>query len=221
MNKLLVDFIHHCAELGADPEVVCDLLAKHARVQEQYEATLQIMDEHAVAAMGGFVYELPIMSPENCDAIRLAATNYDFSPNLAEGEEYRINEAMLELVDKGLYDLLVEDMLPVLNAYCLMINSCPITEVKSLQIAKYSPDGTEGTGWHHDKDSDFTCVISLNPEDFEGGGTGIRLAPHATWDVPPLPKGHGLVFNGRSIQHRGLPVTKGERLLLVCWCSTK
>lgn len=220
MTPLLVDFIHQCADLGADPDVVEAMLGKNPDAERDYYELLEEMSGSCIDAMGGFVYRLPVLSPDNCDAIAQAAASYDFTPNLQEQPDYRINEAMLEVVDKGLYDLLTEHMMPLLNAYCLIINSCPITKVESLQIAKYNPTETAGTGWHHDKVSDFTCVVSLNPDDFEGGGTGVRLAPNLSVDVAPLQKGYGLIFNGRSVQHRGLPVTAGERLLLVCWCST-
>lgn len=221
MTPLLIEFIDYCAKLEADPLVVATLLAKNDDVHADYLAMLMDMDEGHVQAMGGFVYDLPMLSKVECDYIINCASHYDFTPNLEEGAEYRIEEAIIDRVDPELYAHLIDTLLPKLNAYCLVINSTPITKVDSLQIAKYRPDGTAGTGWHHDKTSDFTCVISLNPGEFEGGGTGVRLAPHATWNIAPLAKGNGLIFNGRSVQHRGLPVTKGERLLLVCWCSTR
>jgi len=223
MNKLLVGFIHLCAKLEANPDVVLALLAsgEYEQTREEFGDTLDMMHSNAIETMGGFVYQMPILSPAACDSLVYIASSYDFAPNMDEGSEYRIEEAILDRVDTVLYQGLLRELMPTLNAYCLLINSTPITKIESLQLAKYRPEGTPGTGWHHDKTSDFTCVISLNPEAFEGGGTGIRLAPHASFDVPPLEKGWGLIFNGRSIQHRGLPVTSGERLLLVCWCSTR
>lgn len=221
MTPTLVDFIHHYSEMDADPETVAQLLAENLEAHQDYEAMLQLMAEYTLPTMGGFVYMVPVIPPHVCDNLIECAKNYDFTPNLLEEPDYRINEAVLSVVAPVLYETLVGPLSKILNAYCLMINQTEITSIESLQLAKYRPDGTAETKWHHDDASDFTCVISLNPESFEGGGTGVRVAPHATQDIPPLQKGWGLVFNGRSVQHRGLQVTSGERLLLVCWCSTR
>jgi 2OG-Fe(II) oxygenase superfamily len=221
MTPVLLDFINRCAAEEADPDRILHLLEQDEHVSDAYYRELERLSANCYGAMGGNIFLTKLMTPAECDALLDNIAEYDFAPNLEEGVEYRIEEAVLETVDPGAYESLKEFLLPVLNAYCLMINSTPITKVVSFQIAKYRPEGTPGTGWHHDKESDFTAVISLNPENFEGGGTGFRMAPHATVDVPPLAKGQAVMFNGRSVQHRGLPVTSGERLLLVCWCSTK
>lgn len=221
MTPLLLEFVNRCAAEEADPDRILDLIEQDEQVSDAYYRELERMSHNCIGAAAGNVFVLPLMTPAECDALLDNIAEYDFTPNLEEGAEYRIEEAVLEKVDPGAYESLKEFLLPVLNAYCLMINSTPITKVVSFQVAKYRPEGTPGTGWHHDKESDFTAVISLNPGSFEGGGTGIRMTPHATCDLPPLEQGHGLIFNGRCVQHRGLPVTKGERLLLVCWCSTK
>lgn len=221
MTPVLLNFVNHCADVGADPDTVL-LLANALDDQgEALDHELHRLIHTEQTTMGGSVYNAPLMTPTECEALLDNIAEYDFTPNLSEGAEYRIEEAILEVVDPGAYESLKEFLLPVLNAYCLMLFSTPITKVVSFQVAKYRPEGTPGTGWHHDTESDFTAVISLNPGKFEGGGTGIRVMPHSTVDIPPLPQGHGLMFNGRCIQHRGLPVTSGERLLLVCWCSTK
>lgn len=221
MTPVLLNFINRCAAEEADPDRILDLIEQDEEVSNAYYHELERLSNYCYGAMGGNIFLAPLMTPSECDALLDNIAEYDFTPNLEEGAEYRIEEAVLENVDPGAYEALKEFLLPVLNAYCLMINSTPITKVVSFQIAKYRPEGTPGTGWHHDKESDFTAVISLNPGNFEGGGTGFRMAPHSTVDVPPLMQGHAVLFNGRSVQHRGLPVTSGERLLLVCWCSTK
>lgn len=221
MTPVLLDFINRCAAAEADPDQTLHLLEQDEGAKDAYYRELENLSETAVDAMGGNIFLTKLLTPLECDFLLNCASHYDFTPNLEEGAEYRIEEVVLEVVDVECYESLKETLLPVLNAYCLMINSTPITKVVSFQLAKYRPEGTPGTGWHHDRESDFTAVISLNPESFTGGGTGIRLTPHSTTELPPLMKGQAMMFNGRSIQHRGLPVTSGERLLLVCWCSTK
>jgi hypothetical protein len=221
MRKVLLDFIAQCAEEQADPERVRELLVANPSASVEYGTAQNLLLNGLVPTYGGPVYRLPILTEKQCDWILTCAESYDFTPNYEEAKDYRIEEAILETVDPELYLDLKVNLLPVLNAWCLMINSRPITKVESLQIALYRPEGTPGTGWHHDVVSDFTCVISLNPDEFEGGGTGIRNSPDNWVQLEPLQKGWGLVFDGRSVQHRGMSVTDGERLLLVCWCSTE
>ena len=219
MTPVLLEFINKCAAMEAGPDEVAEML--HAsEAYPAYKRLLTRLYNDSVQTDAGQVYRMPILSTRYCDELVELSTLYNFNPNPEEEKDYQIEEVVLSTVDPEVYEALKKDLLPTLNAYCLLLYSTPITRVESMQIAKYRQEGTAGTGWHHDKVSDFTCVISLNPESFTGGGTGIRTSAD-TWDaVPPLPKGHGLIFNGRSIQHRGLPVTSGERLLLVCWCST-
>jgi hypothetical protein len=220
MNPALLNFINQCAEREADPDDVEGMLLTNKEACNAYFDATNEMRYGMTTTFAGNVYKLQMLSTQECEEIVSRAATYDFTPNPEEEREYQIEEAVIERVDPQLYTRLLNTLLPVLNAWCLIINSTPITRVESFQIARYRPDGTPGTGWHHDRKSDFTCVISLDPRAFEGGGTGVRTSPHDWILVPPLCKGYGLVFNGKSIQHRGLPVTKGERLLLVCWAST-
>ena len=57
-------------------------------------------------------------------------------------------------------------------------------------------------------------VVPLN-EDFDGGGTAF--AGRGT--VAPQPAGTGLIFPSFTHLHKGLPVTSGDRYLLVFWLN--
>jgi predicted 2-oxoglutarate/Fe(II)-dependent dioxygenase YbiX len=87
-------------------------------------------------------------------------------------------------------------------------------------LAKYTPEGTKQTQWHHDADSNMTGLINLAPELYTGGGTDIRTTLLTYDHIPSIPKGHALVFNGNMLLHRGAPVETGERYLLVFWVTT-
>jgi len=220
MNHVLQRFIAECAHAELDPDQVSEMLKIQITASEEYFKVLSRLRESAIIALGGPVYTVRMVTPMMCDFLALKSNYMKFSPNKSEGDDYQIEEAILSDVAPILYENLKELLLPDLNDYSLMVYSRPIQKIVSMQIAKYTPDGTPGTGWHHDTESDVSCVISLNPGEFEGGGTGIRLSPNEAVEVPPLSKGDALFFNGKTIQHRGLPVTLGTRLLLVIWMST-
>jgi len=221
MNKLLMYFLNYCQANQIGPDELAQELEETPAVKDAYFDALDHLYKGMMPTIAGNVYTLPILEGFQADNLVREAKNYSFAANDQEEREYQIEEAVLEHVDPSMFNILKRKLLPTLNAWCLMINATPIVRVSSFQVAKYRPDGVAATGWHHDEDSDFTCVISLSPDDFEGGGTGVRTSPHDWLVLPPLKKGWGMVFNGRTVQHRGLPVTKGERLLLVCWCSTE
>ena len=219
MNQLLLDFVNRCAVLGADPDQVAAMLDADKEAYDAYTFELHELNRRAVHTLAGPVYRVPLLAPVECDFMLNAAAGYDYTPNPEEDKDYQIEEAMLAYVDPEMYEYLKGHLLPILNAYSLFLYSTPITKVESFQIAKYRQGHTPGTGWHADRVSDVTAVISLNPKGFKGGGTGVRVSPDELYELKPLPKGHALLFNGKMIQHRGLDVTEGERLLLVCWCS--
>lgn len=220
MSPELVRFIHKMSDNQADPEEVKAWLKTNPVMENEYNAQIHRMRQSAIYAMGGPIYQVPVASKEYCNRLITKIAKYDFSVNPAEEPQFQIDEAMLPAVDPEAYAMFYKEVAPVLNAYCLMMNSCNIKDVETVQVAKYKPDRIKETAWHHDEVSDFTAVISLNPSEYEGGGTAMRMTPSEFIEVPPLPKGHALIFNGRSVQHRGLEVIRGERLLLVCWCST-
>lgn len=220
MTPLLLSFIERCGAEQADPDLVHRMLRLNQPLANEYLQKIREMDQNSVSCIGGNVFKLPFLSQEDCDALLLAAENYDFSSNPEEELPYQINEAILSQVDPEVFQYYYDKLFPLINAYSLFVYSTPITSIDTMQLAKYSPEGTPGTGWHHDKTSDVSVVISLNPGEFEGGGTELRLTPSQIKGLGPLPQGHGLFFNGKCVQHRGLPVTKGERMLLVIWCKT-
>lgn len=48
---------------------------------------------------------------------------------------------------------------------------------------------------------------------------GLRPGATTYADVPPLDKGHALLFSGKTVLHRGLNVDAGTRNILVYWCE--
>lgn len=157
-----------------------------------------------------------VLSPDACNFYLEYADKCPdlFRPNEAEEPAYQIPEIVLPTGLSKISKVFAEEALWPL--FHLMVGTPP-NHFSSIQLARYKQG--VGTGWHHDKDSEFTAVVSLAPERHKGGGTallpaGVALAPVV---LPPLPKGSALLFNGRSTLHRGLPTATGERNLLVFW----
>ena len=168
------------------------------------------------------VLSAPVLTDEEAQYFKSVAllTKEQFQPNEDEEAAYQIPELILSgrpLIVAN--QILQERLLPIFHVF---FGVSP-AKIVSAQLAWYTPDGVQGTCWHTDEDSDMTCVISLDPSMFTGGGTAIR--PYGPCDVdvvvPPVPKGHGLFFNGKYMFHKGLPVLTGDRILLVYWLSTE
>lgn len=178
------------------------------------------LNDLPIKRFGDQVIAAPILAPQFCEVLLDWAKYEPFEPNLEEEPDYRINE--LVLGPKTPYFLACMDsaakaIWPLFN---LLYGKAP-NGFSSIQIARYGEPGPVGTGWHHDESSEATCTVSLNPGQFAGGGTALRPAGAFSRAVcvPPLPQGWGLLFNGRTTLHRGLPVTDGVRQLLVFWMN--
>jgi hypothetical protein len=183
---------------------------------EVYQQTMDGLTSGAVFTSAAPLYRLPLFTPEFCDHIIDRACSRPYEVNEEEEEPVQIPELVLSEKDPELYELLME-LMPELSVWTMLAYNTEIEEVGSIQLARYTPDSVAGGNWHHDKDSDVSFVVSLNPENFEGGGTEVRTSLTGSIIIPPLPKGWALMFPGRLVQHRGLSVTKGQRDLLVFW----
>ena len=163
------------------------------------------------------VFDIPYYSAEFCDRLLLELQDKEFARNEMEDVNFQIEELVLgnELPDlfETCETLFAVAMQPVLA----LLFSQDDSDLTSIQAAKYNPEEVSHGNWHFDQDSDHTVVVSLNPNDFKGGGTELRTGPFTVQYIPPLPKGHALLFMGRTTLHRGLYVEEGDRMLLVHW----
>lgn len=202
------------AEIGQmmdwDVEAMANYTVKHGHV---IAACSWLFNREVVPG----VFDIPYYSEEFCDQLLLELHDKDFARNAMEDSEYQIEELVLGQELPELYEtceaLFAVAMQPVL-ALLFMQGESVLT---SIQAAKYNPEEVSHGNWHFDQDSDHTVVVSLNPESFTGGGTELRTGPFTVQYVPPLPKGHALLFMGRTTLHRGLYVEQGDRMLLVHW----
>jgi len=187
----------------------------------EYEDAPRLWDELELGALpivqwGPMIFSAPVLYEGECEIFLRRSLDMEFSPNKQEGKDYQIDECVFSHELHGICAFIMEKRIAPL--FQLMTGQVPEI-ISSIQLARYTPESTAKTGWHVDRDSELSCIISLGPERHVGGGTLLRPYGPAgeTLYVPPLPKGHGLFFNGRFVHHRGAEVLSGERLLLVYW----
>ncbi|WYW04323.1 2OG-Fe(II) oxygenase [Pseudomonas phage vB_PpuP-Kurepalu-1] len=181
-------------------------------------AALQWLERHKLLTG---VYSIPMFCPYYCDLLVAEADKMGeevgYEPNPAEEAAFQIPELVLSTICPTLFTGLSVLFERAANPLCqLLYGEAPCVH-SSIQFARYEPRGTSHGNWHTDQDSDTTLVISLQPEKFSGGGTDIRTGPLSFETIPKLPKGHGLLFQGRATLHRGRAVRSGRRDLLVFW----
>ena len=220
----LLSLIDMAKETNPEPEELERLIEANPAWATSYQWVISTLMENRLQAMGGNVYAVPFLDPSVCKRLieqsDKIAEDGGWRRNPAEDSPYQIPEIVLEKRDKTLFNVLA-GLIKYLDIYHSILYQNRPTSISSIQFTKYSPDGVSAGNWHHDLDSDFSAVVSLDPEMFEGGGTDVKLAPTLYHHIPPLPQGYALLFNGKMIHHRGCEVTKGSRYLLTYWLDSK
>jgi len=216
----MMELIEYAKGVSDDPEHLQNYLKKSVRMSSAWKITKQMLNP--IHLCGGPVYVLPFLSPEYCyelveEARRLGRT-YGWRPNPDEQAAYQIPEIVLAHADPSLAGE-VQRLLPFLNVWIALAYQTEASRIASIQFAKYTPDDTPNGNWHHDRDSQFSAVVSLAPELHQGGGTELRESVTKGLSVGPLQSGYMMLFNGKLIQHRGMAVERGVRHLLVFWLN--
>ena len=166
-------------------------------------------------------YAVPYLHPEFCKQLMLEVHDKDFEPNVYEDAAYQIDELVTEHEVPELHQILQAVFDIAMRPVLMCLHMQEPAEIRSIQFAKYNPQGVSHGNWHHDQDSDQTVVVALNTGEFTGGGTELALDMFNCIEVPPLPVGHALIFLGKTTLHRGLYVPEGDRMLLVHWTELK
>lgn len=166
------------------------------------------------------VYSFPFISNSMCRRLLRKANAYEYEVNDCEDSPYQMPEVVLSEKDVVLYEKMLALFMSNIPDITNVLYARKTIEINSVQLARYSPNTISTGNWHHDEDSDITLVVSLS-NSHEGGGTMIH--PYGIGDVvvvPQLPAGHALLFRGKHYLHKGMPVTKGERNILVFWTAS-
>jgi hypothetical protein len=163
------------------------------------------------------VYSFPFLSKAMCKQLVSKSKGYKYEVNDYEDSPYQMPEVILADKDLELYERMLSLFMTNIPEITNVMYARKTTEIRSVQLAKYSPDTISAGNWHHDEDSDLTLVVSLS-DTHEGGGTMIHpYGLDKSITIPQMPAGHALLFRGKHYLHKGLPVTKGERNILVFW----
>lgn len=167
------------------------------------------------------VFSFPYLAPEFCKDLMLELDCMNYVVNEAEPEEAQIPELVFAHHCPSLHECLRALWHDAGITLAKVLFGQDPHKLRTIQAAKYTPENTPGGHWHADNDSDVTMVVALT-NDHIGGGTKVHLGPFSkSVVVPQLPVGHAMFFNGKSMRHYGLPVTSGERNLLVHWSEVK
>lgn len=220
----LMEIITYAKNADPQPETLAEMIEQDDEWLSAWQWAMGILVTNRVTGLAGSAFAVPFLHPDVCgklvdEAVRLGI-EHGHQPNLEEDSPYQIPELVLKHVAPELHERCAE-LVEALKIWFLLIYHVAPNSISSIQFAKYEPNGTAHGNWHHDRDSDFTAVVSLAPELFEGGGTDIRLNAVDYHSVPPLPAGFALIMNGKQIQHRGRAVESGVRHLLVFWLDSR
>lgn len=157
-------------------------------------------------------YTIPLFSEAFCKLLVAHCAKLEFKPNDEEDELRQIPEIVFSQRDPLLYQSLMHIALSALNPVFTALWNRTFTS-GNVQVANYNPREKSAGAWHHDHSADITVVIPLNTGQYTGGGTEFA----GRGIIPPLPNGTALIFPSFTHLHRGLPVTEGDRYLLVFW----
>lgn len=177
--------------------------------------------EECVVCHAVGVYSVAYFAPWFCKDIIQEVSKFTYTANLEEVQEAQIPEVVLQNECKAFYEVFRSfwhDLGVIYSKILLALDPQILTTV---QAALYRPSETPRGHWHVDQDSDVTLVVALN-EDLTGGGTMVYRGPFVSpVEVEQNLPGWGMLFCGKTNLHYGLPVTSGERHLLVHWSEFK
>jgi len=157
-------------------------------------------------------YTIPLFSEEFCKLLLQLVKNHTFKPNDDEDGLRQIPEIILSEQLPELYTSMMCITKAVIEPILSSLWGCHIHSAH-IQVANYNPRDKKQGAWHHDITSDITIVVPLNTGEYTGGGTEFMRRGV----VEPLPNGSALMFPSLTHMHRGLPVSEGDRYLLVFW----
>lgn len=161
------------------------------------------------------VFSYPLFTEEFCSLVIAEANKLD-EWTKERHEHYPTTDILLESIglDKIYSQVLKEFVYPcAIHRWKLEGNPWPDLSSENFMI-KYQEDVQGHLSLHHDSGS-ISCVLTLN-RDFEGGGTWF-------WRQQKVHKGNvgEISIHPAQITHRhgGRPISRGERYIIVSFCS--
>lgn len=219
----LLAILEMAIDLNPEPEALEAFIREDEAWTAAWSWADGLLRTERASGFGGNAYAVPFLHPDTCARLvsraRQLGEKGAWEPAEDEQPAYQIPEIVLAEHDERLHEILAA-MVKYMDIFHLILYQAIPQSVRRIQFTKYAQGDTERGNWHHDRESDFTVVVSLNPGSFSGGGTDLRLTPTEYLTLQPLPAGYALLFNGKQLQHRGRPVEAGERHLLTFWLDS-
>lgn len=163
------------------------------------------------------IYRAPLLRRQYCkmlvEEIKDMKEMGLFEVNDEEDQLRQIPEIVLKDKVPELYRTMFFCVRSVLQPIFFQLYQRYCADIASIQLANYNIRDKQQGAWHHDESADISVVVPLNSGDYDGGGTEF----HGAGKLKPLPTGHALIFPSFTKLHRGLPVARGDRYLLVFW----
>ena len=163
------------------------------------------------------IYRAPLLRRQYCkmlvEEIKEMKEVGLFEVNDEEDQLRQIPEIVLKDKVPELYRTMFFCVRSVLQPIFFQLYQRYCADIASIQLANYNIRDKQQGAWHHDESADISVVVPLNSGDYDGGGTEF----HGADKLKPLPTGHALIFPSFTKLHRGLPVARGDRYLLVFW----
>lgn len=219
IDPALLDAMADIQQLADEAgDSVADKLTLPDMLAERRQA---IIDRLCREYAWGRVYRLRYLRPEKCARlVELMRDSWeDWEPNPEEDAAYQMDEIVLRDKRPDAYELFAALHEQVLRPLWVVIYGVSPDDIRSIQVARYQPGPRAMTNWHYDSSSECTSVVELTAlSDREGAG--FEVFPGVS--LPAAEQGEVTMFPGRTLIHRSLPVTAGERAILVHWvnCTT-
>lgn len=219
----LLEIISMALDLQPEPEQLLAYISEDEEWNQAWTWATTIVTTNRISCLGGNAYGVPFLHPAVCaklvDRAEQLAGPDGWQPAADEELPYQIPELVVAEHDPRLHAILA-NLAKYLDVWHLILYQAVPQSVSRIQFTKYTPEATAHGNWHHDRDSDYTAVVSLNPDNFTGGGTDLKVTPTRSDAVQPLPAGYAMLLNGRQLQHRGRRVESGARHLLTFWLDS-
>ena len=206
------------------PEIIEPIILKKSResatlvdkhIESKNTIDLDLPIKNYITHYFNQVYSVPFYTKKFIDTllkeIKEMEKTINYEPNLNEDELRRSPEILLNLKCPELMKELMNSLYDMATPIFYSVFGRTFFQ-GTVHVTKY--DSTWKGNWHHDA-GNISFVVPLNTGEYEGGGTQF----HDGGVIEPLPTGHGLFHSSFSTLHKGLPITKGERYLLVFWLN--
>ena len=187
------------------------------------ELLTKIFVDNQIIKLANNVFTFPWFGPELCQNLCSAFPASAYTPNSEEAYAAQIPEIVLgntcdssDAAMEAMFDATARPLVHLLTGQ-------DVSEIASIQLARYEPDDRREGCFHTDQDSDITLTVALN-ENYLGGGLHVYesfgISGTGPIHVPKQPMGTATLFLGKTSLHKGLAVTQGVKHLLVYWMRT-